>query len=111
MNETRFQYLHDSSNQTLMPIFSTSSTSSTADPCGQLHSQATVSVLGAFTCGDNQIGNGSDVQNHYELQNYTSIVHGNHLIKFGGRLRAVTDSNVSIDEFQWRVHFLYAGRV
>ncbi len=99
VNETRFQYLHDSSNQTLMPIFSTSSTSSTADPCGQLHSQATVSVLGAFTCGDNQIGNGSDVQNHYELQNYTSIVHGKHLIKFGGRLRAVTDSNVSTSNF------------
>jgi len=99
VNETRFQYLHDSSNQTLMPIFSTSSTSLTADPCAQLHFQATVSVLGAFTCGDNQIGNGSDVQNHYELQNYTSIVHGKHLIKFGGRLRAVTDSNVSTSNF------------
>src|SRR5580700_9451572 len=99
VNETRFQYLHDSSNQTLMPISSTSSTSSTADPCAQLHFQATVSVLGAFTCGDNQIGNGSDVQNHYELQNYTSIVHGKHLIKFGGRLRAVTDSNVSTSNF------------
>jgi hypothetical protein len=55
--------------------------------------------LGAFTGGGNQIGNGSDVQNHYELQNYTSIVHGNHLIKFGGRLRAVTDSNVSLTNF------------
>src|SRR5579863_3117379 len=53
VNETRFQYLHDSSNQTLMPISSTSSTSSTADPCAQFHFQATVSVLGAFTCGDN----------------------------------------------------------
>jgi hypothetical protein len=99
VNETRFQYLHDSSNQTLMPISSTSSTSSTADPCAQLHFQATISVLGAFTCGDNQIGNGSDVQNHYELQNYTSIVHRNHLIKFGGRLRTVTDSNVSTSNF------------
>jgi hypothetical protein len=99
VNETRFQYLHDSSNQSLMPISSTSSTSSTTDPCAQLHFQATVSVLGAFTCGDNQIGNGSDVQNHYELQNYTSIVHRNHLIKFGGRLRAVTDSNVSTSNF------------
>jgi hypothetical protein len=93
VNETRFQYLHDSSNQTLMPIFSTT------DPCAQLHFQSTISVLGAFTCGDNQIGNGSDVQNHYELQNYTSIVHRSHLIKFGGRLRAVTDSNVSTSNF------------
>ncbi len=93
VNETRFQYLHDTSNQTLAPIFSA------GDTCAQMHFQATVSVLGAFTCGDNQVGNGSDVQNHYELQNYTSIVHANHLIKFGGRLRAVTDSNVSTQNF------------
>jgi hypothetical protein len=81
VNETRFQYLHDNSNQTV------------------LNFQPTVSVLGAFTTGGNQIGNGSDVQNHYELQNYTSIVHGNHLIKFGGRLRTTTDSNQSTSNF------------
>jgi Carboxypeptidase regulatory-like domain len=81
VNETRFQYLHDSSNQTVQNL------------------QPTISVLGAFTGGGNQIGNGSDVQNHYELQNYTSIVHGTHLIKFGGRLRALTDSNVSTSNF------------
>ena len=93
VNETRFQFLHDSSNQTVLNIFSPE------DPCAQLHLQPTISVLGAFTCGGNQIGNGSDVQNHYELQNYTSIVHGNHLVKFGGRLRATTDSNVSNANF------------
>jgi len=95
VNETRFQYLHDSSNQTVLPIYASTS----SDPCAQLHFLPTVSVLGAFTCGNNQIGNGSDVQNHYELQNYTSIVHGTHLIKFGGRLRAMTDSNVSNANF------------
>jgi hypothetical protein len=81
VNETRFQYLHDSSSQTVQDL------------------TPTVSVLGAFTGGGNQIGNGSDVQNHYELQNYTSIVHGNHLIKFGGRLRVLTNSNVSTSNF------------
>src|SRR5579864_4687342 len=81
VNETRFQYLHDNTSQTVQNF------------------QPTISVLGAFTDGGNQIGNGSDVQNHYELQNYTSIVHGKHLIKFGGRLRAVTDSNVSTSNF------------
>jgi hypothetical protein len=81
VNETRFQYLHDSSNQTVQNL------------------QPTISVLGAFTGGGNQIGNGSDVQNHYELQNYTSIVHDNHLVKFGGRLRAMTDSNQSTSNF------------
>ncbi len=81
VNETRFQYLHDSSNQTVQNL------------------QPTISVLGAFTGGGNQIGNGSDVQDHYELQNYTSIVHGTHLIKFGGRLRALADSNLSTSNF------------
>jgi len=95
VNETRFQYLRDDSNQTVQPMFSANS----QDPCALLHFQATVSVLGAFTCGENQIGNGSDAQNHYELQNYTSIVHRNHLVKFGGRLRAMTDSNVSNANF------------
>jgi hypothetical protein len=98
VNETRFQYLRDGSSQTVLPTFSLP-TSAVADPCAQFHFQPSVSVLGAFTCGGNQIGNGSDVQNHYELQNYTSIVHGNHLIKFGGRLRAMTDSNVSNANF------------
>jgi len=81
VNETRFQYLRDDSSQTVQNF------------------QPTISVLGAFTGGGNQLGNGSDAANHYELQNYTSIVHGNHLIKFGGRLRAMTDSNVSTQNF------------
>ena len=93
VNETRFQYLHDSSSQTLLHLLYP------GDVCAESSFQSTVSVLGAFTCGGNQLGNGSDAQNHYELQNYTSIVHGNHLIKFGGRLRAMTDSNESSTNF------------
>jgi Carboxypeptidase regulatory-like domain len=81
VNETRFQFLRDGSSQAVQNF------------------QPTISVLGAFTGGGNQIGNSSDTENHYELQNYTSIVHGNHLIKFGGRLRAMTDSNVSNANF------------
>ena len=81
VNETRFQYLHEHIDQTVQNF------------------QPTISVLGAFTGGGNQIGNSSDLQNHYELQNYTSIVHGNHFIKFGGRLRALTDSNESAAGF------------
>jgi hypothetical protein len=81
VNETRFQYLHENSSQTVQNF------------------SPTINVIGAFTGGGNQIGNGSDSQNHYELQNYTSIVHGNHLIKFGGRLRASTDSSISTSGF------------
>jgi hypothetical protein len=82
VNETRFQYLREHSAQTVQNF------------------QPTISVLGAFTDGGNQLGNLVDKQNHYELQNYTSIVHGNHLIKFGGRLRAITDSNQSSANFE-----------
>jgi carboxypeptidase family protein len=81
VNETRFQYIHNHNDQTVKDF------------------SPTISVLGAFTGGGNQLGNLVDKQNHYELQNYTSIAHGNHLIKLGGRLRAVTDSNQSTSSF------------
>ncbi|HEX8817298.1 MAG TPA: carboxypeptidase regulatory-like domain-containing protein, partial [Terriglobales bacterium] len=81
VNETRFQYLRDDTTQTV------------------LNFTPTISVLGAFTDGGNTQGNSSDTENHYELQNYTSIAHGKHLIKFGGRLRAMTDTNTSVTGF------------
>src|SRR5208337_16761 len=81
VNETRFQYLRDDSAQTVQNF------------------TPTISVLGAFNGGGNQQGNSEDTQNHYELQNYTSIVHGKHLVKFGGRLRELTDTNTSVAGF------------
>ena len=78
INETRFQYIRDNNNQ---------SPAVTPD--------VTLSVLGAFTNGGNSTGTVLDYENHYELQNYTSIAHGRHFVKFGGRLRATTDSNQS----------------
>ncbi len=69
INETRFQYLRQSSNQT--PL--------STDP--------TLVVQGAFTGGGSPSGTVVSNQDHYELQNYTSIAHGHHFIKFGGRLR------------------------
>ena len=83
VNETRFQYLHQNSTQNVQ---------SPENP-------ATVSVLGAFTGGGNQQGNSTDTENHYELQNYTSMTHGKHLIKFGGRLRVGSDTNTSTAGF------------
>jgi hypothetical protein len=74
VNETRFQYLRDNTGET------------------SIDTNPQVLVLGAFTGG----GNGTiqiDHQNHYELQNYTSVIHGNHTTKFGGRLRALHDDN------------------
>jgi Carboxypeptidase regulatory-like domain/TonB dependent receptor len=81
VNETRFQYLHERDSQ--LPVAITPA----------------VNVLGAFTTGGNSQGNIVDNQNHYELQNYTSLVHGNHIFKFGGRLRALRDSAFSQSGF------------
>jgi hypothetical protein len=76
VNETRFQYLRENNGLT------------------SLDTHPSVNVLGAFTGG----GNGTisnDSQDHYELQNYTSVIHGSHTIKFGGRLRALHDDSNS----------------
>ncbi len=81
VNETRFQYIRDRESNTPQ------------------NSGVTTSVLGAFNGGGSPQGRALDVQNHFELQNYTSIVHGKHFIKFGARLRAVTDSNTSATNF------------
>jgi len=75
VNETRFQYIRDVSIQN--PGDTTPA----------------VNVLGNFTGGGRGAGNYNDGQNSYELQNYTSLIHGNHVLKFGGRLRATQDTN------------------
>lgn len=75
VNETRFQYNRDNNVQ------------------NPLDTNPAVSVLGEFLGGGNSEGTLNDLQNGYELQNYTSVIHGNHTLKFGGRFRAtqVTD--------------------
>lgn len=77
INETRFQYLRDNNGQT--PNSTT----------------VGIDVLGAFTGGGSSEGTQVDHQDHYELQNYTSIAQGKHFIKFGGRLRDVHEVNTS----------------
>jgi len=69
VNETRFQYIRQSGNQV------------------PLSTEPTLVVQGAFTGGGSPSGTIVSNQDHYELQNYTSIAHGHHFIKFGGRLR------------------------
>ena len=74
VNETRFQFQREINHQ--LP----------------LGTGPTIEVQGAFTSGENAEGLVRTTQNNYELQNYTSITHGNHLIKFGARLRGITSS-------------------
>ena len=81
VNETRFQFVRDDNLQN--PV----------DP------NPVVNVIGAFTGGGNGSGNYNDQTNRYELQNYTSLIHGNHVLKFGGRFRATQDTNYSLGGF------------
>jgi len=81
VNETRFQYLRERDSQNAL----------TSDP--------TINVRGFFAGGGNNQGTIVDHQDHYELQNYTSVIHGNHTMKFGARVRAVRDANYSTSSF------------
>jgi hypothetical protein len=81
VNELRFQYLRERDNQ---------------DP---ISSAATLNVQGAFVGGGSSLGYNIDNQDHYELQDYTSWLHGKHVFKFGGRLRAIRDSSYTNSNF------------
>ena len=81
INETRFQYERQNNSQIAQNL------------------QPTINVQGAFTAGGNRIGRATDPQNRYELQNYTSVSHSNHFIRFGGRLRTLTESSQSTANF------------
>jgi hypothetical protein len=81
VNETRFQYLRELDNQLAV------------------NAQPTINVLGSFDGGGNSQGNILDHQDHYEFQNYTSIIHGNHTVKIGARLRGIRDANSQTSGF------------
>ncbi len=74
VNETRFEYQR-----------------STNDQIAQNFQPETI-VQGAFVSGGNPVGNNSAAQDHYELQNYTSISLSKHFVKFGGRLRTTAEA-------------------
>jgi hypothetical protein len=81
INETRFQLYHTEddqmANSTLPGLI----------------------VAGAFNGGGDQVGHTTDTENHYELQNYTTVSGGAHTWKFGVRVRAVTINNFSPQNF------------
>ena len=74
VNETRFQFQRESNHQ--LP----------------LGTGPTIDVQQSFTLGQSSEGLVRTTQDNYELQNYTSLTSGNHLIKFGGRLRGIMSS-------------------
>jgi hypothetical protein len=81
VNETRYRYQYQTTEDAALNF----------DP--------TLRVLSAFTGGGNNDGTSRLVHGHHELMNYTSIAHGKHLIKLGGRLRVINDSNDSNSDF------------
>ena len=87
INETRFQYIRDSDTQLPLSI----------DP--------SLVVQGAFTGGGSSQGTLVSNQDHYELQNFTSIAHGKHFIKFGGRVRGTLYSSEENSGFNGSYNF------
>jgi hypothetical protein len=87
VNETHFQYLRDSENQIAVSAL------------------PSVTVPLSFTSGGNNLQNVVDVANHYELQNYTQWVHGNHTVKFGVRLRETIDRDNANSAFNGSYFF------
>ena len=81
VNETRFQFVHQTSGDT-------------AD-----NSIPTISVQDAFTGGGSQIGLSSNQQNRLEATNITSLAMGSHSIKFGARVRDVHITSISPQNF------------
>ena len=55
----------------------------------------TVTVQGAFTSGGSSAGIERDMQNNFELQNYSTATAGRHAFRFGTRLRLYDDSSYS----------------
>ena len=87
VNETRFQFLRETTNQ---------------DPLSTLPS---ISVPISFTGGGSADGMTLDTTNHYEFQNYTSMQFTKHFLKFGARLRFVNDDNNSTGGFNGSYEF------
>jgi hypothetical protein len=81
INETRFQYTHQHSEQ------------------NGNNTVPTVNVLQSFTSGGSQVGLASNNDDRWELQNYTSWSVGHHALKAGGRLRGVHIRDVSPNNF------------
>jgi hypothetical protein len=81
VNETRAQFSHnvssDDANNTI----------------------PTIQVQEAFTGGGSQAGKSSNTQNRWELSNTTSLALGNQTVRFGARMRHVSITNISPQNF------------
>ena len=74
INETRFEWERDRTSD------------------AALSNSPYVNVEGVFSYGGNVIQNTSDHQDHFEVQNYTSVALKKNFIRFGGRLRTTREA-------------------
>ncbi len=93
VNELRFQYFRQGNEATAN------------------NTAPVIQVQGAFTGGGATLSHGSDAQNNYELQNYTSLLRGKHFWRFGTRLRGQTDDNVAPSNFNGTYTFSGANGI
>lgn len=81
INEIRFQYIHD--NTLATPV----------------NPSTNVNVGGAFNSLGSGGGDVSDVENRYEIQDNLYKTFRRHSVKFGGRLRSITDTSSTAATF------------
>jgi hypothetical protein len=87
INETRFQYQRNRTDT------------------GAPFQGPTISVMEAFVGGGASAGFGYSNTNSYEFQNYTSVSHGAHTLRFGARARASQLSTSSQTNFNGTFSF------
>lgn len=87
VNETRFQYNRDFNAQ------------------NPVNTNPATSVPEEFTGGGYADGTLNDVQDNYEVQNYTSLINGNHTMKFGGRFRVTQATDFTTASFNGQFMF------
>ena len=74
INETRFEWERDRSSD------------------AALSSAPAITVQGTLTTGGASVQNTSDHEDHFEVQNYTSVALKKNFIRFGGRLRTTREA-------------------
>jgi hypothetical protein len=107
VNQTRFQYMHDVSYSAPNNLVINGSNNLIGPAFGCLSSDlpCSISVSGAFSGGGSGAGISSDVEDHYEFQNYTSITLGKNFVRFGGRVRDNEETTSSTGSFNGTFSF------
>jgi hypothetical protein len=81
INETKFQFTHQRAENLAGTLV------------------YALNVSNSFIGGGSQIGNTSNTNNRWELQDFLAVSKGTHSLKFGGRLRGVNITDVNPNNF------------